>query len=57
MTHAEAVTIMRNAWNVIMMVQAVPQNGVMQEALHIKELEMVLFPSPNDFKLGCATNR
>ncbi|XP_052071107.1 tyrosine-protein phosphatase non-receptor type 13-like isoform X2 [Mytilus californianus] len=57
MTHAEAVTLMRNAWNVIMMVQAIPQNGEMQEALHIKELEMVLFPSSNDFKLGCATNR
>ena len=56
MTHAEAVTLMRNAWNIIMMVQSGHQNGEKQEALHIKEVELVVFPA-HDFKLGCATNR
>lgn len=56
LTHAEAVTLMRNAWNVIMLVQNGPHNGEKQEALHIKEVELVVFPS-SDFKLGCATNR
>ena len=57
-THAEAVTIMRNAWNIIMIVQSASPNGEKQEALHIKEIEMVVFPSSsNEYTLGCATTR
>ncbi|XP_069140794.1 uncharacterized protein [Argopecten irradians] len=63
LTHAEAVTLIRNAWNIIMLVQS---GGIrksshrsqrrVSEHLQVVDMEVVVYPA-GDGRLGCATNR
>ncbi|KAK3103412.1 hypothetical protein FSP39_019029 [Pinctada imbricata] len=57
MTHAEAVQLMRNAWNVIMMVQSPSsaKNGRVDN-VRIREIELIVYPTI-DGRLGISTNR
>lgn len=62
-THAEAVMLMRNAWNLIILVErpdeAEDDIDVFDKAAtkqHIKDMELVVFPS-NTGRLGCVTQR
>ncbi|KAL8594705.1 hypothetical protein ACOMHN_051651 [Nucella lapillus] len=66
LTHAEAVTLMRNAWNVIMTVhslnspdelsQRVGVGRRWEEGGGVTELELLIYPCSAG-KLGCAVNR
>lgn len=63
-THAEAVMVMRNAWNLIMLIERPededepdvfePARGASHH--HIKDLELVVFPASTG-RLGCVTQR
>ncbi|KAL3852126.1 hypothetical protein ACJMK2_015809 [Sinanodonta woodiana] len=59
-THAEAVIIMQNAWNLIMMVQSMPQDNTADEldgdVIQEVDLELIIYPNRKG-KLGCLTNR
>ncbi|XP_045165727.2 uncharacterized protein LOC123529461 isoform X2 [Mercenaria mercenaria] len=62
-THAEAVMIMRNAWNLIILIERPDENEENTDAVdrttirqQIKDLELVVFPS-NTGRLGCVTQR
>ncbi|XP_076448180.1 uncharacterized protein LOC143284923 isoform X2 [Babylonia areolata] len=69
LTHAEAVTLMRNAWNVIMTVQSPDTAAAAAERFNrlgsgaqtedgpvSTELDIIVYPSSSG-KLGCAVNR
>ncbi|XP_021364131.1 uncharacterized protein LOC110457262 isoform X1 [Mizuhopecten yessoensis] len=62
LTHAEAVTLIRNAWNIIILVQSGGLRRSRQsqrkvsEHLQVVDLEVVVYPSVEG-RLGCATNR
>ncbi|XP_070192937.1 uncharacterized protein [Littorina saxatilis] len=65
LTHAEAVTLMRNAWNIIMTVEsdsASESNGrkssaaLSDDGVAFTELEILVYPSTAG-RLGCAVNR
>ncbi|XP_060074148.1 uncharacterized protein LOC132553879 [Ylistrum balloti] len=62
LTHAEAVTLIRNAWNIIMLIQSGGRRRShhsqrkVSEHLQVVELEVLVYPSV-DGRLGCATNR
>ncbi|KAL5013255.1 hypothetical protein ScPMuIL_007525 [Solemya velum] len=60
-THAEAVTLMRNAWNLIMMIQSLDRASTIEglygrDILQEEEIELVMFPD-TDGKMGCMTHR
>ncbi|XP_061187336.1 disks large homolog 1-like isoform X1 [Saccostrea echinata] len=59
MSHAEAVTLMRNAWNVIMKVQSAASyrhNQTRDRDVQVREIELIVYPGA-DGRLGCSTNR
>ncbi|XP_033745245.1 tyrosine-protein phosphatase non-receptor type 13-like isoform X2 [Pecten maximus] len=62
LTHAEAVTLIRNAWNIIILVQSGGRRRShhsqrrVSEHLQVVDLEVLVYPSV-DGRLGCATNR
>lgn len=61
MSHAEAVTLMRNAWNVIMKVQSASiyrqgSQGDRPQNVHVRDIELIVHPGA-DGRLGCSTNR
>lgn len=61
MSHAEAVTLMRNAWNVIMKVQSASiyrqsSQGERPQSVHVRDIELIVHPGA-DGRLGCSTNR
>ncbi|XP_060585879.1 uncharacterized protein LOC132741675 isoform X2 [Ruditapes philippinarum] len=62
-THAEAVMIMRNAWNLIILIERPNENEEDTDDVDravsrkpIKDLEIVVYPS-NTGRLGCITQR
>ncbi|XP_048743440.2 uncharacterized protein LOC125656862 isoform X4 [Ostrea edulis] len=56
MSHAEAVTLMRNAWNVIMKVQSAASYRQDQPRnVQVREIELIVYPG-SDGRLGCSTN-
>lgn len=66
MTHAEAVTIMRNAWNLIMYLESPAETenfgwsgnlDVPDHIVHkVQNIELVVYPAQNG-RLGCVTQR
>nr|XP_022297737.1 tyrosine-protein phosphatase non-receptor type 13-like isoform X4 [Crassostrea virginica]XP_022297738.1 tyrosine-protein phosphatase non-receptor type 13-like isoform X4 [Crassostrea virginica]XP_022297739.1 tyrosine-protein phosphatase non-receptor type 13-like isoform X4 [Crassostrea virginica]XP_022297740.1 tyrosine-protein phosphatase non-receptor type 13-like isoform X4 [Crassostrea virginica]XP_022297741.1 tyrosine-protein phosphatase non-receptor type 13-like isoform X4 [Crassostrea v len=57
MSHAEAVTLMRNAWNVIMKVQSASsyRQNDHPSRVQVREIELIVYPGA-DGRLGCSTN-